>query len=82
MINWFLRNFVYRYHYEDIDVNNICIDGTIKEMKKWTEQELGSTRVRVFTVGYATGMFGEGYPIDNFCFKHKEDMMAFKIVWI
>ena len=81
MIDWFLRTFIFKYHYTYIDLFYHSHDIGVQEKIKWVRDDFGPSRARIFVVRYASGMHGEQYPVENFCFRYEEDLMAFKLRW-
>lgn len=81
MKTWFLKNFVYRYHVDWIDLYYEYHDPQIPEMKKWFKENIDSKRGRILVMSYDHDQFMGSYPITNFCFRYEEDLMAFKLRW-
>ena len=81
MKTWFLKNFVYRYHADWIDLYNEYHDPQIFEMKEWFKENIDSKRGKILTVGYNQDQFMGSFPIEYFCFRYGEDLMAFKLMY-
>lgn len=74
--NWFLRNFIYRYWYIDLIFREFedryCYE-------YWLRENIPN-RWKFLSIGYDFISFGY-ITIYCFCFKTKEDLMAFKLKW-
>ncbi len=82
MKHWFLRTFIYRYHAEWIyDADDFSMPDNF-EMKKWFKENISSNkRGKQLRGEYTYGQSGELYARILFCFRDKEDLMAFKLRW-
>ena len=81
MKTWFLKNFVYRYHADWIDL--YYNDRPIPEMREWFKENMTETnRGKILVMYYDQDQFMGAYPVINFCFKCEEDLMAFKLRWL
>ena len=74
----YFRLLFYRHIYLDYSGRR-KFDDTLLKMVKWCDKTMPG-RARLLCIGYAEASFT---TIDyyNMCFKNKEDLMAFKLVW-
>ena len=86
MKDWFLRKFIFRHCLKEIDFHSgEGLRFNTDAIGQWANKELGPDRARIFrTETWLIGPAGVYFsmPHEHLYFRHKEDMMAFKLQWM